>query len=144
MRSRALIPTSVIAVAVVSLLAAGCGGGSSTTAATSTTQSGALAYSHCMHSHGVPNFPDPNRSGQIPKEQVIALDPSGPQFKAAGTACARLNPYGPPGETAAQVQAQAAAMLAFAQCMRGRGFLSFPDPTAQGELNRSSPCSQRL
>ena len=68
---RPLLLGSVVAVAAFSLLAAGCGGGrspgvasvaSSTTAATTTTtQNGLLAFSQCMRSNGVPNFPDPQR-----------------------------------------------------------------------------------
>jgi hypothetical protein len=130
-----LIPTSVVAVAAVSLLTAGCGGSSSTTAATTTTtQIGALAYSHCMHSHGVPNFPDPNSSGQIPKDQVIALGPSSPQFESAQRACAQLWPYRSPGQNSAQGQAHTAAMLAFARCLRSHGFPNVPDPTSSGQL----------
>jgi hypothetical protein len=136
-RRRPPILASVVAVAAVSLLAAGCGGGSSTTAATTaaaTTRNEALAFSHCMHSHGVPNFPDPNSSGQIPKDQIIALDPSSPQFQAAQRTCARLWPYGSPGQNAAQGQAHTAALLAFAHCIRSHGFPNFPDPTSSGDL----------
>ena len=65
MRSRILIPTSVAAVAAVSVFAAGCGGGSpgSIAAATTPPQNVALAVVHCFRSHGVPNFPDPPRPG---------------------------------------------------------------------------------
>ena len=133
--ARPLIPTSAVTLAAASLLAAGCGGGSSTTTAT-TTPNGVLAYSHCMHSHGVPNFPDPNSSGQIPKDQIIALDPSSPQFQAAQRTCARLWPYGSPGQNAAQGQAHTAALLAFAHCIRSHGFPNFPDPTSSGDLTR--------
>jgi hypothetical protein len=79
-RHRPPILTTVVAVCAVSLLAAGCGGGgASTTAATTTNQNGVLAFVRCMHSHGVPNFPDPNSSGEIPKAEVIPLKNS-PQF----------------------------------------------------------------
>jgi hypothetical protein len=125
--------TTAIGSAAVSLLVAGCGGGSSTTAAT-TTQNEALVFSRCMHSHGVPNFPDPNSSGQIPKDQVIALGPSSPQVKTAQRACARLYPYRGPAQSPAQGQAHTAAMLAFARCIRSHGFPSFPDPTSTGQL----------
>ncbi len=125
--------TTVIAAAAVSLLAGGCGGGSSTTAAT-TTQNVPLAYSHCMHSHGVPNFPDPDSRGQIPKDQVIALDPGSPQLQEAQRACAQLYPYGSPGQSSAQGQAHTATMLAFARCIRSHGFPNFPDPTSSGQL----------
>jgi hypothetical protein len=128
-----LTPLAIIAVAAVSLLAAGCGGRSSTSAAT-TTQHQALAYSHCMHTHGVPNFPDPNSSGQIPKDQIIAQNPSNPQFKAAQRACARLWPYRNPAQNSAHGQTRTAAMLAFARCIRRHGFPNFPDPTSSGQL----------
>jgi hypothetical protein len=142
MRFRTLIPTSATAVAGLSLLAAGCGGGgspvvaslgSSTTAATTTAQSGLVAYSGCMRSHEVPEFPDPDSSGEIPKEAVIPLANS-PQFRAAATACEHLLPNGSlgPQETAQQQRTQVAGELSFAGCMRSHGVTSFPDPTAQG------------
>jgi hypothetical protein len=133
---RPLTVTSVVAIAAVSLLAAGCGGGSSTTAATPTTrQTGALAFVHCMHSHGVPNFPDPNSSGEIPKEEVAPLAGS-PQFQSAQKACQHLQPGGGPVQSAAQRQSHTAALLPFARCLRSHGFPSFPDPTSSGELTR--------
>jgi hypothetical protein len=140
MRCRTLIPTtSIVAAAAVSLLAAGCGGGSSTTAGTATaaTQNGALAYARCMRSHGVPNFPDPTSSGGNDKEAIVGalqrVDNS--QAEAAQTACVHVNGGGPgTGQSAAPGQAQTDAMLAFARCMRSRGFPDFPDPT-QGQLS---------
>ena len=39
------------------------------------------------------------------------------------------------GQSAEQSQAHSAAMLAFARCMRRRGFANFPDPTGQGQLS---------
>lgn len=133
MRSRPLI-TSVSAAAVTSLLMAGCGGGSTTNAA-ATTQTGVLAYSHCMHSHGVPNFPDPDSSGAIPKDKIIALANS-PQFKAAESACQHVMPASGlgPASTSQPTRTRLADALAFARCMRDHGFQSFPDPTADGEL----------
>ena len=132
MRSRlALIPKSVVTVAAVSLLAAGCGGGSSTTAAT-TTQNGRLAYSRCMRSHGVPNFPDPNSSGEIPKDKIPV---GSPHLPAASSTCQHFAPTGlGPRETAQQTRTRLADALAFARCVRARGFASFPDPTNQGQL----------
>ena len=135
MRScRPLIPTSAVAVTVISLLIAGCGGSSSTTAAT-TTQTGLVAYSHCMHSNGVPNFPDPDSSGEIPKDKVIPLV-SSPQFAVAEKACQHLMPNRSlgPTETAQPTHIRLADALSFARCMRTRGFPNFPDPTSQGQL----------
>jgi hypothetical protein len=132
---RSLLPASVIAVAALSLLAAGCGGGSSTTAASTTAQSGTLAYSRCMHSHGVPNFPDPTSSGEIPKAKIVALV-SSPQFQVAERACLHVMPASGlgPQEPAVPTRTRLADALAFARCMRARGFPSFPDPTNQGQL----------
>ena len=146
MRCRgAFTPTSVVAVAAVSLLAAGCGGGSSlvvatvdsaTTAAT-TTPNGLLAYSHCMRSHGVASFPDPDGSEGIPKDQVIPLV-SSPEFQLASKACEHLLPdgsLGPSQQTDQQTATRVADRLSFAGCMRSHGVTRFPDPTAQGDLS---------
>jgi hypothetical protein len=135
MRSRTLIPICVVAVAAFALLAACYGGDASPTAAT-TTQTGVVAYSHCMRSHGVSNFPDPNSSGEIPKGKVVPLV-SSPQFQVAQTACQHVMPTGGlgPQETAQQTRTRRADALSFATCVRGHGVTRFPDPTAQGDLS---------
>jgi hypothetical protein len=134
MRFHRPLSPAAIAVAAVSLLAAGCGGSSFTSAAT-TRQNGTLAYVHCMRSHGVPNFPDPNSSGEIPKYKIVPLV-SSPQFQVAERACRQLVPNSGlgPQEPAVPARTRLADALAFARCMRARGFTSFPDPTAQGQL----------
>jgi hypothetical protein len=132
---RPLIPASVVAAAIVSVLTAGCGGGSSKTAAT-TTPNALVAYSHCMRSHGVPNFPDPNSSGEIPKDKVVTAVVGDPQSPAAQRACQHLIPesgLGPP-QTATPTRTRLADALSFAKCVRAHGFPSFPDPTNQGQL----------
>jgi hypothetical protein len=135
MRSRTLV-TSAFAVAAILLLMAGCAGGSSTNAA-ATAQTGVLAYAHCMHSHDVPNFPDPDSSGAISKDKIIALG-DGPQFRAAERACLHVMPASGlgPEKTALPTRTRLADALAFARCMRDHGFPNFPDPTAHGELTR--------
>ena len=99
---RPLVLTSVLAIAALALLAAGCGGGggspgvatvaSSPTTATTTTQSGLsalVAFSRCMRSHGVPNFPDPQHfAGGNVKLTIHNLAPS----QAALNACGSLLP----------------------------------------------------
>jgi hypothetical protein len=132
---RPLLPASVIAVAALSLLAAGCGGVSSTTAASTTARSGTLAYAQCIHSHGVPNFPDPASSGEIPKDKIVPLVGT-PQFQAAQSACQHVMPAGGlgPHEPGVPTRTRLAGALAFARCMRVRGFTNFPDPTNQGQL----------
>ena len=144
---RPLVLVSFLAVAAFSLLAAGCGGGgsprvanvaSSKTTTTATTQTGLAAFAACMRSHGVPNFPDPDSTGEIPKIQVVATAQANPhKFNAAQTACIHLAPNGSLGrqETAAQKRTQLADELSFARCMRSHGVARFPDPTAQGQLS---------
>jgi hypothetical protein len=130
----------------MSLLAAGCGSngssgvanvGSTTTAAT-TTQNGLLAFSNCMRSNGMPNFPDPQQyvGGNV-KLTLHQFQGSGPQFQAAINACNQLlPPNGGSGsqETVQQVRTQVADGLSFAKCVRSHGVSRFPDPTAQGQL----------
>jgi hypothetical protein len=143
---RPTILAAVVAVAAFSLLAAGCGGGgsagvasvaSSTTAATTTTQNGAVAFTRCMRSNGVPNFPDPPPIGsRTPKPSLQQLGVSDSQFNTARSACNHLLPNDGSGsqETAQQQRTKLADGLSFASCMRSHGVSRFPDPTAQGQL----------
>ena len=143
-------------LASLALGAAACGGASPTgvasgsTAPSSTSGGGSsgghtqastrgtalLAYASCMRSHGVPNFPDPDGSGQIPKQLVIpaARAVSDSTFRAAGDACTHLLPAGGlsghdnPTITARDQQDYLRAVA----CMRSHGFPTFPDPTFSG------------
>jgi hypothetical protein len=137
---RPLILASVVGVAALSLLAAGCGGGgspgvasvgSSTTVATSTPQNGAVAYSTCMRSHGVSTFPDPDSNGGFQKPQVVGARANNPsRFDAATSSCGHLLPNGLGG--AAQItHAEQVDYLKAAACMRRHGIPDFPDPTFQ-------------
>jgi hypothetical protein len=95
-------------------------------------QQDAVNFAGCMRSHGVPNFPDPTTS---PREFKNAFNTKSPAFQSAATACRHLLPGGgPPNQSPAHSQAQIAAMLAFAHCIRSHGFPNFPDPTNSGEL----------
>jgi hypothetical protein len=131
---RPFIPTSVTAVVIASLLTAACGGRSVTTAATTHDGLVALvAYSDCMRSHGVPNFPDPSSSNGIPKDKIPV---GSPQFLTASSACMHLMPTSGlgPQDAAQPTRTRVADALAFARCMRRHGFASFPDPTNQEQL----------
>jgi hypothetical protein len=148
-RRRPLFLGSVVLAAAFSLLAAGCGGGgtpagvasvaSTTTAATTTSQSGLLAFSDCMRSNGLPNFPDPQHlAGGNLKLTIHQLGADSPQLRAAMSACNRLLPAnGGSGsqETAQQRRTQLADALSFARCMRSHGVARFPDPNPQGQLS---------
>jgi hypothetical protein len=143
LRRRLLVLTTATAVAASALLAAGCGGGHSvgvagvtastiagTTAPATTPQTGVLAYSHCMRAHGVPGFPDPDGSGDIPKLQVVNARNSNPsRFDSANVACRGLLPVGGPHQEPTITPAEQADYLKAAQCMRSHGFPDFPDPT---------------
>jgi hypothetical protein len=93
-----------------------------------------IRFTSCMRSHRVPNLPDPTTSPRAFKD---ALSNTSPAFQSAATACQHLLPGGSLyGRSPAHSQAQIAAMLAFAQCMRSHGFRSFPDPTSTGLVSR--------
>ncbi len=85
-----------------------------------------------MRSHGVPDYPEPDSSGQLPKitpPKIQQLGVSATRFNAAQTACAALWPYQAP--TPAQQRQELAGDLKFARCMRSHGLPGFPDPTAE-------------
>ena len=133
----------VLAVlAGVTLLVAGCGGGSSgprvantasrTSASTpaasgnpTTALAAALAFSRCMRSNGVTNYPDPSSNAR--PLSLNHIDPNSPTFRRAYEACREYAPNGGVGPPAPSV-AQLRFALAFAQCVRKRGFPQFPDP----------------
>jgi hypothetical protein len=131
---------SVIGAAGLGLLVGGCGGAGSSSASTASARvSGALAFSDCMRSHGVPTFPDPDNGGQIPKNEVIPLA-SSPQFRVATSVCNHLLPNtNAPTVTHAEVQAALSGMVKFAGCMRSHGVQNWPDPT----VDRSHPGDPR-
>jgi hypothetical protein len=101
----------------------------------SLTQGRVVAYSRCMRTHGVPDFPDPTTS---PHGFKIVINPGtahSPGFTSAEQACRHLLPQGgQPSPPPAPSQTQLAGILAFARCIRAHGFPSFPDPTGTGEI----------
>jgi len=63
----------------------------------------AMAYSHCMQSHGVPNFPDPKVNGGVVTMQMgnSGIDSNSPQFQTAQTACQSVLSSGLPAGSGA-------------------------------------------
>jgi hypothetical protein len=140
---------AIVAAAALALLAAACGGGPSSAgsggspnAGGSATTPSAVAYSACMRSQGVPNYPDPSFNGSLPKGNAQAFGVSSSQFQAARTACKHLLPNSDTTFTASLRQCletgdcpQAVVQQAltegrkFAQCMRNHGVPNWPDPT---------------
>ena len=95
-----------------------------------------------MRSQGVPDFPDPDSNGQIPKEAVVRAlrGVSDSRARAATNACANLNPAGQGGPTLTAQEQQ--DYLKAAACMRSHGITNFPDPTFPGgRINLSIPSS---
>jgi hypothetical protein len=140
---------AVIATAALALLAA-CGGngsssghGGSANAAGSTTSASYVAYSACMRSHGVPNYPDPDSSGQLPKPDAHHLGVSSAQLQAIQQTCQHVLPNTGRAITAdsvtecmmaddcprSLVQHLLDEERSFAGCMRSGGVPNWPDPT---------------
>jgi len=141
---------AIIAAAALVLLAAGCSGSPSSTdpgGSRSATGSGGspsaggsansplLAFSQCMRSRGVPDFPDPQpgaTNAKFPGAQQLGVSSS--QYQAADNACQHLLPAGvddqfPPAE----VQQLLIGMRQFSQCMRSHGVPNWPDPSVDSE-----------
>ncbi len=124
--------SALIAAAGLALLAAACGSSPGSTGSTGAAASAStgVAFTRCMHSHGIPDYPAP-ANGQLPKivsgQQVGVSDAT---LHSASTACQSLWPY--QALTPAQQQQELAQDLKFAQCMRAQGLPKFPDPTATG------------
>ena len=109
----------------------GCGSKGSTPrprTATSNLNSQALAYSRCMRSHGVTDFPDPSGNGSLSYQGAT----SSPAFTSAQTACASLQPRkvipNSGNETPRQAAREQAKLLRWANCMRDHGYPGLPDP----------------
>lgn len=152
----------VAAAVALGVTAAGCSGGSTissagsrsaTTTATaggsgssgSTPLAQAVAYSQCIRSHGVPNFPDPvlTPSGGY-GYRTAGIDPSSAAFQGALQACKGLpSPWNSTGQELSPAQQQ--AWLDWARCIRAHGVPDFPDPTFSGsevhdsDVGSSSP-----
>ena len=131
--SAARVAVFTTAIAAV-LLAAGCSSSPSSTTPASAPSAGstvaqAVAYAQCMRSHGVPEYPEPDSSGQLQKigsgQQVGVSDA---QLSTASNACQSLWPY--QALTPAQQQQELTDDLKFAQCMRSHGVPTLPDPVA--------------
>jgi hypothetical protein len=139
LRCRAAIAVS--AIAALAVLATACGGGRPAGGAANAGRS-AVAYSRCVRSHGLPNFPDPGNGGQIPKADPQQLGVSRSQLESAQHACQRLIPD--TGETREQqqelqcalagdcsqavVQRWMSGLRQLAGCLRSHGMPNWPDP----------------
>jgi hypothetical protein len=121
----------------IAMLAAACGGGSAGSAGSS-PYAKALAYSQCMRSNGVANYPDPNSQGKILMQPNNGIDYGSPQLAHAAKACAKLAPK--ITISAQQRQQFLSQALKWVACMRAHGITDLPDPsTAGGGLSVGVP-----
>ncbi len=137
----------------VALLVAACGGGPSSSGSGGSPNPGgttgspsAVAYSACMRSHGVPNFPDPDSNGTLQKTNAQLLGVSSSAFDAAQRACQPLYPNNGgslkdslrqceealdcPQDMVQQVMTQ---LRKYSRCMRDHGVPNWPDPTIDSQ-----------
>jgi hypothetical protein len=155
---RVWLPDLLIAAAILALVllaAVACssgsgpssaGSGGSLAAEGSAAAPSAVGYSHCIRSHGLPNYPDPPSGGQVPKADPQQLGVSTSQLQAAQRSCQHLYPGN--GEALgaslrqceetgncpqAMVHRVMNSMLAFSRCMRAHGVPNWPDPTVDSE-----------
>ena len=152
--STARTAAAVLATAVLALLAGACGSSGSSTgshgspnAGGSTAAASLVRYSACMRSHVVPNYPDPDSSGQLPKPDARHLGVSSSQLRASQQACQHLLPNSGDAINASSVQQCMEAddcpkslvqqvldeERSFAQCMRSHGVPNWPDPITDSQ-----------
>lgn len=148
---------AVITMAAMALLTAACSGSpaSAGSARSPAARAGAsarsdVAFTACMRSHGVPDYPDPiviSGVTTLPKESAQHLGVSGSQFDAAQRTCQPMLPATAGSLTAnslqqcylagvcpqALVQQAMNAGRLFAECMRSHGVPSWPDPSIDGQ-----------
>jgi hypothetical protein len=92
-----------------------------------------VAYSQCMRSHGVPEFPEPTEGKLIVHRSdhnghVTGFNRESAQFQAAQKACGKLAPNGGKAPSAAEQAKMQEGALNFSKCMRSHGVPNFPDP----------------
>ena len=135
-----LIAGLVFAAAVVAGITTACSSSSSPSHASgqasgqASSSGGALAFSACMRSHGVPKFPDPtsgSNGNSVELQQGSGIDPNSQQYQSAMHACQSLLPAGKAngGSVSPTVRTE---YLRYAGCMRSHGVPNYPDPTFNG------------
>ena len=90
-------------------------------------------YAQCMRDNGVPDFPDPDPSGEFRGAGHEQQDD--PKFRAALEKCQALAPGAEHRNT--RDPAFVEQMRRYSQCMRDNGVPDFPDPDASGQLRGS-------
>ena len=135
-----------VAVAALSLLAAGCGGGGGSPGVagpagsagtttivygTSGASTAALAFARCLRSHGIPRWPDPGTDGSFDKQKLRQRGIDFARVQAVEDRYCHAD-FESPGQAQTIPAADRADYLEAAACMRRHGFPDFPDPTFAG------------
>ncbi len=124
-------PWFAVAIFGCGLAITACGTSAGKSSKSGSAGTGFLAFSECMRSHGVPNFPDPGARGAVNLPQ--GSNPFSPSFKAAQAQCRNLLPGGGPPSGVSEQQKE--RMLRTSQCIRGHAVTGFPDPTTTPPTN---------
>ena len=145
--------TRVIAAAapvLLALLLTACGSSPSSTRASGTPGTGAsanpglVAFTACVRSHGVRNFPDPlpgASNAKFPSAQQLGV--ASPQLNAAENACQHLLPAGVGDRfSPAEVQLLLPGMRNFSRCMRSHGVPDWPDPAVDSAGRPEFPLAE--
>jgi hypothetical protein len=126
----------VLAVTAGIVLLAACGGSPSSasdTGASSQYQQN-LAFTQCMRSHGLPDFPDPNANGHgFGNQQQQQQEESNPHLGTAYNDCHHLLPS-PPSSSRKKVIPSQTQLVRFSQCMRSHGVPDYPDPNPNASI----------
>jgi hypothetical protein len=109
---------------------AACGKSGDTDTPTGAKQDAARKFAQCMRANGVPDFPDPDASGQF--RGAGHEQQNDPKFTAAMEQCRSLAPGGE--HERSRDPAFVEQMRKYSQCMRDNGVPDFPDPDAKGQL----------
>jgi hypothetical protein len=121
-RAVEMSPLAVAALVCCAIGLAACSSAGNTgTGPQSSGVSAGIKFADCMRVHGVPNFPDPGPSRELPIMRS-------PAFQSAQKSCQHLLGAGlSSGPPSAQARAQ---LLQISECMRRHGISEFPDPRA--------------
>ena len=133
---------ALVVIAALALLAAACSGSPSATGTGGAPNAGgaatgqsantqkAVAFSECVRARGVPDWPDPASSGEIPKKTAQQLGVSISRLQTALDACQHLLPStGNIDDNPAELNRWWSQMLHFARCMHSHGVANWPDPS---------------
>ena len=131
-------------VAAIALLAAACGSSSPAAGPAGFAASSggsnyqrALAFAHCMRSHGEPGYPNPTREADnevaFKIKPANGIDARSAQYHSAYRACQNLLPVGRIGLLPALRRQEMSTLLKHSECMRSHGIANYPDPVSNGK-----------